>query len=120
MHALPEPSVDRYLRLVRAGLADLGASGAQMGRLVPPRVAPPGAPEAPAEVAPPAGTAQLTAEDGGGAGTYAADTASAEPTPPAATSERSGTAPAARGGATAVTGGATRADAPPSSGNERP
>ena len=119
MHALPEPSVDLYLRLVRAGLADLGASGSQMSRLVPPRVVPPGGPEAPAEVAPPAGTAQLTAEDGGGAGTYAPG-ASAEPTPPAATPERSGTAPAARGGATAVTGGATRADAPPSSGSERP
>jgi hypothetical protein len=43
MGALPEPEVDRYLRLVRAGFAELGASGVQMGRLIPPRPARPGA-----------------------------------------------------------------------------
>lgn len=37
MGALPERELDPYLRLVRAELSDLGASGAQMGRLVPPR-----------------------------------------------------------------------------------
>jgi hypothetical protein len=48
MNRLSEPEVDRYLRLVRAGFAELGASGAQMGRLVPPRSAPPAAAPRPA------------------------------------------------------------------------
>jgi hypothetical protein len=55
MRALPEREVDPYLRVVRAGLSDLGASGAQMGRLVPPRPrapAPEPAPPAPAGTAP--------------------------------------------------------------------
>ncbi|HZB49182.1 MAG TPA: hypothetical protein VE547_08820, partial [Mycobacteriales bacterium] len=34
MNALPEPAVDHYLRLVRGGLGELGASGAHMSRLV--------------------------------------------------------------------------------------
>jgi hypothetical protein len=39
MGLLPEPEVDRYLRLVRAGLSELGVGGVHMSRLVPPRVA---------------------------------------------------------------------------------
>jgi hypothetical protein len=61
MRGLPEREVDPYLGLVRAGLSDLGASGLQMARLVPPRVAVPApvpagaaAPAAPAGPAPPA------------------------------------------------------------------
>lgn len=49
MQALPERESDRYLRLVRAGLSELGASGAQMSRLVPPRAVPAAAPPEPSD-----------------------------------------------------------------------
>jgi len=54
MQRLSEPEVDRYLRLVRGGLAELGASGAQMGRLVPPRARPATRPAAAAAATRPA------------------------------------------------------------------
>jgi hypothetical protein len=82
MHRLSEPEVDRYLRLVRAGFAELGASGAQMGRLVPPRSAPPAAATRPATLsATAAGTAPPTKADPVRAGTSAGPpAASAAPT----------------------------------------